>query len=237
LLDAPDPTTRDGVRDRAMLHLAVCAGLRVSELTGLRIADIGAQAASVRALGKGRRERALPLWKPAASALRAWMAVRGDLSTPEVFVNARGDPLSRWGVAYILRRHVVLTDRLRAWVRAPLHIQLWSTNRQPVYRASHGKKKIVAAAAATATRTAAAVGTPARSKPYKKIDAIRTGIKSTTRKTGNHRSSSWSPDMRPIKGDAPKTRNKPSATQLPSQHPILKRQNFRAERASISRGP
>jgi integrase/recombinase XerD len=43
LLDAPDPTTRDGVRDRAMLHLAVCAGLRVSELTALRIADVGPQ--------------------------------------------------------------------------------------------------------------------------------------------------------------------------------------------------
>jgi len=37
LLDAPDPTTRDGIRDRAMLHVAVCAGLRVSELTGLKI--------------------------------------------------------------------------------------------------------------------------------------------------------------------------------------------------------
>jgi integrase/recombinase XerD len=98
LLDAPDPTTRDGVRDRAMLHLAVCAGLRVSELTGLCIADVGAQSTSVRVLGKGRRERALPLWKPAAAALRAWLAVRGALSTPEVFVNARGDPLSRWGV-------------------------------------------------------------------------------------------------------------------------------------------
>lgn len=111
LLDAPDPATRDGVRDRAMLHLAVCAGLRVSELTGLRIADVGAQAASVRVLGKGRRERALPLWKPAAAALRAWMALRGDLATSEVFVNARGDPLSRWGVSYILRRHVVTASQ------------------------------------------------------------------------------------------------------------------------------
>lgn len=94
-----------------MLHLAVCAGLRVSELTGLRIADVGAQSASVRVLGKGRRERALPLWKPASAALRAWMAVRGDLSTPEVFVNTRGDPLSRWGVAYILRRHVITASQ------------------------------------------------------------------------------------------------------------------------------
>ena len=42
LLDAPDPATRDGIRDRAMLHLAVCAGLRVSELTGLRTGDVDA---------------------------------------------------------------------------------------------------------------------------------------------------------------------------------------------------
>ena len=41
LLDAPDPSTREGVRDRAMLHLAVCAGLRVSELTGLRLERCG----------------------------------------------------------------------------------------------------------------------------------------------------------------------------------------------------
>lgn len=106
LLDAPDPVTREGIRDRAMLHLAICAGLRVSELTGLCIADLGPQSTSIRVLGKGRRERALPLWKPAASALRAWLVVRGTMATPEVFVNARGEPLSRWGVAYILRRHV-----------------------------------------------------------------------------------------------------------------------------------
>lgn len=105
LLDAPDPTTREGIRDRAMLHLAVCAGLRVSELTGLRIADVAAQSMSIRVLGKGRRERALPLWKPTVAALRAWLAVRGTVATPEVFVNARGEPFSRWGVAYVLRRH------------------------------------------------------------------------------------------------------------------------------------
>jgi len=63
LLDAPDPSTRKGVRDRAMLHLAVCAGLRVSELTGLRMDDVAPQSASIRVRGKGRRERALPLWK------------------------------------------------------------------------------------------------------------------------------------------------------------------------------
>ena len=53
LLDAPDPSTWEGIRDRAMLHLAVCAGLRVSALTGLRIDHVAPQAASIRVLGKG----------------------------------------------------------------------------------------------------------------------------------------------------------------------------------------
>ncbi|MDX8450595.1 tyrosine-type recombinase/integrase [Mesorhizobium captivum] len=78
VLDAPDPATRDGIRDRAMLHLAVCAGLRVSELTALQVEDIDLQSMSIRVLGKGRRERTLPLWKPTATALRAWLAVRGS---------------------------------------------------------------------------------------------------------------------------------------------------------------
>jgi len=105
LLDAPDPATRDGVRDRAMLHLAVCAGLRVSELTGLRTDEVAPQSASIRVRGKGRRERALPLWKTTTAALRAWLAIRGPVAAPEVFVNARGEPFSRWGVAYVLRCH------------------------------------------------------------------------------------------------------------------------------------
>ena len=111
LLDAPDPSTREGVRDRAMLHLAVCAGLRVSELTGLRLDDLAPQSASIRVRGKGRRERALPLWKTTAAALRAWLAIRGPVSSPELFVNARGEPFSRWGVAYVLRRHTETAAR------------------------------------------------------------------------------------------------------------------------------
>src|SRR5215472_16906994 len=75
------------------------AGLRVSELTGLKIDDIDLPSMSIRVLGKGRRERTLPLWKPAAAALRAWLAIRGQVATPEVFVDARGEPLSRWGFA------------------------------------------------------------------------------------------------------------------------------------------
>jgi integrase/recombinase XerD len=111
LLDAPDPTTREGIRDRALLHLAVCAGLRVSELTGLRTDDLAPRSISIRVRGKGRRERALPLWKPTAAGLRAWLAVRGEVASPELFVNARGEPLSRWGVAYVLKHHAAAASR------------------------------------------------------------------------------------------------------------------------------
>src|SRR5262249_44572067 len=111
VLDAPDPTTQEGIRDRAMLHLAVCAALRVSELIGLKVEDIGLPSRSIRVLGKGRRERTLPLWKTTATALRAWLAVRGRVATPEVFVNGRGEPLSRWGFAYLLRQHAATAAR------------------------------------------------------------------------------------------------------------------------------
>jgi site-specific recombinase XerC len=79
LLDAPDPHSRDGVRDRAMLHVAFAAGLRVSELVGLRVGDVVLQPQpAIYVRGKGRRERTLPLWKATAKALRAWLALRGD---------------------------------------------------------------------------------------------------------------------------------------------------------------
>ena len=105
VLDAPSPETRDGLRDRAMLHLAVSAGLRVSELIGLRTDDVILTSMTVRVQGKGRRERALPLWNTTATAIRAWLAVRGTVRVPELFVNARGEAMTRWGFAYVLHRH------------------------------------------------------------------------------------------------------------------------------------
>lgn len=106
ILDAPDPRTRDGIRDRAMLHVAFAAGLRVSELVGLRLDGVVFDPRlSVRVLGKGRRERILPLWKETATALRAWLAVRGSSPALQVFLNAQGLPLTRSGFEYILDRH------------------------------------------------------------------------------------------------------------------------------------
>ena len=107
LLDAPKPDNWAGIRDRAMLHLTFAAGLRVSELTGLRLEDLSLHHhTSILVHGKGRKERCLPLWKQTTAALRAWLAVRGTVAVPELFVNARREPMTRAGFEYVLEKHV-----------------------------------------------------------------------------------------------------------------------------------
>ena len=105
LLDAPDPRNRAGTRDRAICHLAIAGGLRVTELITLRLDDLTIRGRYVDVLvhGKGRKERILPLWKEVGDSLRAWLAIRGNGQAPEVFLNARNEPLTRSGVAFILR--------------------------------------------------------------------------------------------------------------------------------------
>jgi site-specific recombinase XerD len=107
LLNAPDPTRRAGIRDRAMLHVGFAGGLRVSELVGLPLNDVTLQPyASILIHGKGRRERTLPMWKVTAEAIRAWLAVRGTAPAPELFLNGRGQGMTRSGFEYILDKHV-----------------------------------------------------------------------------------------------------------------------------------
>ncbi len=105
VLDAPDPSTRNGIRDQAMLYLGFAAGLRVSELVGLRLDEIELDGPypSILVRGKARRQCRLPLWKEATRALRAWLAVRGSAPTPEVFLNARGEALTSSGCSYIVK--------------------------------------------------------------------------------------------------------------------------------------
>jgi len=107
LLDAPDPHTAPGVRDRAMLHLAFAAGLRVSELVGLRFDQLDNRSmAHVHVMGKGRRERVLPLWKETTAALKAWLAVRPNNGEPQLFLNNVRRAMTRSGFEYILAKHV-----------------------------------------------------------------------------------------------------------------------------------
>jgi integrase/recombinase XerD len=106
ILNAPDITTRLGIRDRAMLHLCFAAGLRVSELVNVPLENLSLRRpASVLILGKGRKERSLPLWKETTADLRGWLAVRGSVRASELFVNAEGAPMTRAGFEYVLDKH------------------------------------------------------------------------------------------------------------------------------------
>jgi integrase/recombinase XerD len=112
LLDAPEADTVSGLRDRAMLHLAFAAGMRVSELVGLHLDQIDRRGlATVHIIGKGRRERILPLWKETASAVKAWLKVRPSSTAPELFLNAQGQAMTRSGFEYILAKHVATASR------------------------------------------------------------------------------------------------------------------------------
>lgn len=111
LLAAPNRHTPGGLRDRAMLHLAYAAGLRASELLAVRMDDFPQGSfSSLRILGKGRRERVLPLWKETQAAIRAWLAVRPCDAGPELFLSRDGRQMTRDGFAHRLRQHVATAE-------------------------------------------------------------------------------------------------------------------------------
>jgi integrase/recombinase XerC len=88
-------------RDLALLELFYSSGLRLSELTGLRLADLDLEAGQVRVLGKGHKERIVPVGRVAIGALRGWLAQRRGLAPPDqqaVFVGRRGEPLGQRAV-------------------------------------------------------------------------------------------------------------------------------------------
>jgi len=114
LLDAPNPRTPGGTRDRAMLHLTYACGLRVSELLSLRLTDFPERSlATVHIIGNGRRERVLPLWRETQSVMRAWLAIRPDVLAPEVFLNRDREPMTRDGFAHRLALHVETAAKKR----------------------------------------------------------------------------------------------------------------------------
>src|SRR5205085_5441946 len=91
LLAAPDVSTDEGVRDRAMLELMYAAGLRVSELVGLKRADVNLDAGLVSCHGKGSKERRVPIGKSATHWLQQYMGVRarsGKAKSPYLFPNS-----------------------------------------------------------------------------------------------------------------------------------------------------
>jgi integrase/recombinase XerD len=107
ILDAPDPQTPAGLRDRAMFEVLYGSGLRVSELTGLDVDDVDLDEGAVRALGKGAKEREVPIGGPAREAVAAYLTrARPVLATTRtrgaLFLNARGGRITRQSCARLL---------------------------------------------------------------------------------------------------------------------------------------
>jgi integrase/recombinase XerD len=101
-----------GLRDRALLETLYGAGLRASEALGLRLQDIDLDVGFVRTVGKGEKERVVPLGRMAMDALRAYnergrrlLGGAGRLKAPELFLNNRGQRLSRQGLHLIIKRY------------------------------------------------------------------------------------------------------------------------------------
>ena len=112
LLAAPEPKTWMGRRERTLLLVAAQTGLRASELIGLCCQDVTfGTGANVRCTGKGRKQHCTPLRKDAVVALRAWLRERHGQPANVLFPNARGQPLSHDGLAYLLAKHVATARR------------------------------------------------------------------------------------------------------------------------------
>ena len=111
LLAAPSQDDSMYYRDRAMLELAYGAGLRVSEWTSVTVRDVHMDERLVRVRGKGSKERLVPFGRSAAAAIAIYLReLRPRLERGggkgRLFLNARGEPLSRMGAWTILRKHV-----------------------------------------------------------------------------------------------------------------------------------
>ena len=107
LLAVPDISTEEGIRDRAVLEIMYATGLRVSELVGLRNADVDLLAGLIVCYGKGNKERRVPLGKSAIHWLQQYAAMKagyGKQSSPNVFVH-RGRPFTRHFAWSMIKRH------------------------------------------------------------------------------------------------------------------------------------
>jgi integrase/recombinase XerD len=110
LIAQPDVTTTLGVRDRAMIELLYATGLRVSELVGVKLADLHLDEQYMTCVGKGSKERLVPIGEQAAGWLRTYAGTsRRELlkgrASARLFLNARGGPLSRVGFWKILKQY------------------------------------------------------------------------------------------------------------------------------------
>lgn len=118
VVEAPDESTAEGQRDRAMLEVLYGSGLRVSELVGLNLGDIDfdAEGGRARVLGKGRKERIVPFGSHAKNALSKWLVRRDELRHPKTgeldprafFVSRLGKRIGVRQVQHLVRRYGAL---------------------------------------------------------------------------------------------------------------------------------
>ncbi len=112
LIAQPDVSTPLGLRDRAMIELLYATGLRVSELVGVRQADLHLEEHYLTCIGKGSKERLVPIGEQATDWIRRYQSTaRRELlkgrASPRLFLNARGGSLSRVGFWKLLKRHAL----------------------------------------------------------------------------------------------------------------------------------
>ena len=121
LLSAPDPSTPQGLRDKAMLETLYATGLRVSELVALTFAQLNLEVGFLRVLGKGSRERLVPLGDFARHYLELYLRearpqlLSGRSDPPQIFLNRRGRPLTRqrfWQIIRDYARKVGITTEV-----------------------------------------------------------------------------------------------------------------------------
>jgi len=110
LSESPDAKRTTGVRDHAMIELLYATGLRVSELCSLGVGDLNLDLGVLRATGKGRKQRMIPVGKAALAAVRAYLesgrpAILKGRPSRYLFVTARGGPMTRQAFWKLLRGH------------------------------------------------------------------------------------------------------------------------------------
>ncbi|MBE0446579.1 MAG: tyrosine recombinase XerC [Actinobacteria bacterium] len=116
LLSAPDVSSPQGLRDKAILEVLYATGIRVGELVDLDLDSIDYSTFEVKVFGKGRKERVVPIHKPAADVIREYIRdgrkvlvesrEQGKGATTALFLNYKGERLTTYGVRYIMAKYI-----------------------------------------------------------------------------------------------------------------------------------
>ena len=115
LLDAPDENTALGLRDRAMLETLYASGLRVTELVTLKVAQVSLDMGVVRVMGKGSKERLVPLGETASDVIQRYadsarIEILGGKKSDDMFVTQRGRAMTRQMFWHMIKRYAIKAD-------------------------------------------------------------------------------------------------------------------------------